>query len=154
MIEGIQYYIETDKTLRLIPLECDCIKLFEEVHNGIFSAHLRDAKVHEELSKHYWWPGMRNEISKWCQSCLVCAMCYSGRTVHPPLTPIPVEGPFHRVGVDVIQFTTSHVGNRYAVAFTDYLTKWPEVFATKEQTSLTIAKLSVQEIICRHGVPC
>ena len=97
---------------------------------------------------------MRSDISKWCQSCLVCATRYPGRAVHPPLTPIPVEGSFHRVGVDVIQFTTSHVGNRYAVVFTDYLTQWPEVFATKDQTALTIAKLFVQEIICRHGVPC
>ena len=154
MMEDVLYYVETDKTLRLIPPDCDRIKLFEEAHSGTFGAHLRDAKVHGELSKHYWWPKMRSDISKWCQSCLVCATRYPGRAVHPPLTPIPVEGPFHRVGVDVIQFTTSHVGNRYAVVFTDYLTKWPEVFATKDQTALTIAKLFVQEIICRHGVPC
>ena len=54
----------------------------------------------------------------------------------------------------MIQFTTSHDGNCYAAVFTDYLTKWPEVFATKNQTVLTIAKLFVQEIICPHGVPC
>ena len=95
---------------------------------------------------------MRSDISKWCQGCLVCATLYPGKAVHPPLTPIPVEGPFHRVGVDVIQFTRSHVGNQYAVVFTDYLTKWPEVFATKDQTAFTIAKLFVEEIICRHGV--
>ncbi|XP_065905550.1 uncharacterized protein [Dysidea avara] len=93
---------------------------------------------------------MRSDISKWCQGCLVCATLYPGKAVHPPLTPIPVEGPFHRVGVDVIQFTRSHVGNQYAVVFTDYLTKWPEVFATKDQTAFTIAKLFVEEIICRH----
>ena len=154
LMEGVLYYVETDKTLHLIPPESDRRRLFEEVHSGTFGAHLRDAKVHGELSKHYWWPKMRSDISKWCQSCLVCATRYPGRAVHPPLTPIPVEGPFHRVGVDVIQFITSHDGNRYAVVFTDYLTKWPEVFATKDQTALTIAKLFVQEIICRHGVPC
>ena len=140
MIEGILYYTETNKTVCLIPPECDHIKLFEEVHSGIFGAHLRDVKVHVELSKHYWWPGMRNDISKWCQSCLVCATRYPGRAVHPPLTPISVERPFHRVGVDVIQFATSHVGNQYAVVFTDYPTKWPEVFTTKDQTSFTTAK--------------
>ena len=65
-----------------------------------------------------------------------------------------VEGPFHQVGVDVIQFIKSYSGNQYAVVFTDYLTKWPEVFAMKDQTALTIAQLFVEEIICRHGVPC
>jgi len=35
----------------------------------------------------------------------------------------------------------------------DYLTKWPEVFATKDQSSVTVAKLLVEHIISRHGVP-
>ena len=37
--------------------------------------------------------------------------------------------------------------------FIDYLTKWPEVFATSDQTSLTIAELLVEHVISRHGVP-
>lgn len=35
----------------------------------------------------------------------------------------------------------------------DYLTKWPEVFTTRHQSALTVTKLSVEEIISRHGVP-
>ena len=65
----------------------------------------------------------------------------------PPLTPIPVAGPFDRVGVDVIQFPKAQSGKQYAVVFVDYLTKWPEVFATKDQTALTIAKLFVEHIV-------
>ena len=57
------------------------------------------------------------------------------------------------MGVDVIQFTKSHTGNRYGVMLVDYLTKWPEVFATSDQTALTIAKLFVEQIVCRHGAP-
>ena len=51
-----------------------------------------------------------------------------------------VEVSFHHVGVDVIQIMKSHSGNRYAIVFTDYLTKWLEVFAAEDQTALTIAK--------------
>ena len=76
-----------------------------------------------------------------------------GRAVCPPLTPIPVSGPFDRVGVDVLRFPKSVEGNQYVVVFMDYLTKWPEVFATQDQSALTIAKLFVQEVVCRHGVP-
>ena len=32
-------------------------------------------------------------------------------------------------------------------------TKWPEVFAVPDQTAPTIARLFVEEIVCRHGVP-
>lgn len=55
--------------------------------------------------------------------------------------------------VDVIQFPKSNSGNQYAVVFVDYLTKWPEVFATSDQTALTIAHVFVEQIVSRHGVP-
>ena len=154
LMDGVLYYVVADKTLRLVPPISNREQLFEEAHSGPFGAHLREAKVHGQLSKHYWWPKMRSDIHKWCNRCLVCATRRPGKAVHPPLNPIPVEGPFHRVGVDVIQFIKSYSGNQYAVVFTDYLTKWPEVFAIKNQTALTIAQLFVEEIICHHGVPC
>lgn len=35
----------------------------------------------------------------------------------------------------------------------DYLTKWPEVLATSDQSALTIVHLLVEQIISCHGVP-
>ena len=35
----------------------------------------------------------------------------------------------------------------------DYLTKWPEVYPTPDQSAATIANLLVREIMSRHGVP-
>ena len=153
IIEGVLYRIEGDKTLRMIPPTSQRDKLFHQAHDGKFGAHLRDAKIHGELSRHYWWPGMRSDIIRWCKGCLTCASRRVGRATKPPLTPIPVVGPFDRVGVDVIQLPMSYDGNQYRVVFVDYLTKWPEVFAVPGQTSLWIAQLLVDHIISRHGVP-
>ena len=83
----------------------------------------------------------------------MCATHNPGRAARPPLSPIPVSGPFDRVGVEVIQFPRSSKGNQYAVLFVDYLTKWPEVFAVPDQSSATIARLLVEQIVSRHGVP-
>ena len=101
LMDGILYYVANDKTLRLIPPTIDRKQLFEEVHCGPFGAHLREAKVHGELYKHYWWPKMRSDIRNWCNGCLVCATRQPSRAVHAPLNSIPVGGLFHRVGVDV-----------------------------------------------------
>ena len=109
--------------------------------------------MHGQLARRYWWPRMRADISHWCRECTTCASHQVGKPVHPPLTPIPVAGPFDRVGVDVLQLPKSASGNRYAVVFVDFLTKWPEVFATPDQSALTIACLLVEQVICRHGVP-
>jgi hypothetical protein len=35
----------------------------------------------------------------------------------------------------------------------DYLTKWPEVFPAPDQSSATVARLLVEEVVSRHGVP-
>ena len=72
---------------------------------------------------------------------LQCASRGAGRPVRPPLTPIPVHGPFDRVGVNVLQLPRTRSGNKYVIVFIDYLTKWPEAFATADQTAPTIAKV-------------
>ena len=96
---------------------------------------------------------MRADITSWCRGCLTCATRHVGQAVRPLLTPIPVEGPFHRVGVDVLQLPTSARGNKYTIVFMDYLTKWPEVFPAKDQSAYAIAKTLVEKVIPRHVVP-
>ena len=53
----------------------------------------------------------------------------------------------------MLQLPKTRSGKQYAVVFVDYLTKWPEVFATYNQSAYTIAKLLVEKIISQHGVP-
>ena len=153
VLDGVLYHLEPDKTLQVIPPEVDRRKIFDEAHSGLFSGHLREAKVHGQLARHYWWPRMRADISKWCRVCVTCASRQVGQATKPPLSPIPVSGPFDLVGVDVIKFPKSQKGNQYAVVSMDYLTKWPEVFPTRDQTSLTIARLLVEHVVSRHGFP-
>ena len=43
-------------------------------------------------------------------------------------------------------------GNQYVVVFQDFLSKWPFVFATKDQKATTLAKLLV-EVVPVIGVP-
>ena len=151
--DRVLYRVEADGTLRVVPPSSQRERLFQEAHSGVFGAHLSDTKVYTELRRHYWWTGMRRDISCWTRGCLVCATRCVGRVVRPPLTPIPVAGPFDRVGVDIIQFPRSRQGNQYAVVFVDYLTKWPEVFPTPDQSAATVVRLLVEEIVSRRGVP-
>ena len=147
MVEDVLYHVEKDKTLKIVPPICDRFKPFLEIHQGPYSGHLRETKMHGQLSKQYWWPRMRSGVAHWRRAGLTCA---TGSVVKPQLTPIPVGGPFDRVGVDVLQLPKI---KRYAIVFIDYLTKWPEVYATPGQTTPTIARLFVEHIVTRHGVP-
>lgn len=42
---------------------------------------------------------------------------------------------------------------RYPLVFTEYLTKWPEIFPVKTIDAETKVKLLVNEIIPRHSAP-
>ena len=128
--------------------------LLTQAHQGRFAGHLAEKKVYDRLRRYVWWRGMRGDIHDHCRSCLVCVSRKGGhRSLKPPLQPIPVGGPFHRVAVDVLQLPLTVRGNRYVVVFMDYFTKWPEAFAVANQTAETIARLFAEEIICRHGIP-
>lgn len=129
--------MKKDKTLRIVPPSQDRKELFESAYAGVFGGHLRSAKLHGQLAKHYWWPGMQQDIIKWSRSCKICASRQVGMPIHAPLTPIPVAGPFDRVDIDVIKFPTSSKGNKYAVVLMDYLTKWLEVCKTIPRSILS-----------------
>ena len=98
---------------------------------------------------------MYKEIEKCCASCVDCATKQTPRTLaKAPLQPIPVEGPFDRVAVDVLGlFPTSERGNQYVVIFTDYFTKWPEAFTIECADTATTVKLFVEDILCHHSAP-
>ena len=71
----------------------------------------------------------------------------------PPLMSIKVGGPFERVGVDILEMPLTESGNCYVVIFMDCLTKWVEAFPLPDQASESIARLLVDHVICRRGVP-
>ena len=44
-------------------------------------------------------------------------------------------------------------GYRYILIVTDVFTKWVEAFPLRDMVATTLAKILVDEIICRYGVP-
>jgi len=55
--------------------------------------------------------------------------------------------------MDILELSTTNSGNKYALVFTDYLTKWVEAFPLRDQTAESIAKIFINEIVSRHSAP-
>ena len=128
--------------------------LLEDAHSGLLAGHLGERRVYDRLRRGYWWQGMRRDVRKHCRACLTCATRRgTSRASHPPLQSIPVGGPFHCVGVDILKLPLTCDGNQYVLVFLDYLTKWVEAFPIKDQKAETVARVLVEEVICRHGAP-
>ena len=153
IVDEVLFRIQLDKTLRLVVPAEERRRLFDEVHAGIYASHQRTSKIHAVLSKHYWWPAMRKDIERWCKECTICLERRAGPAVKPLLTPIPVGGPFDRVGIDVLQLPKTSRRNQYVLVIADYLTKWVEAYPMKDQKALTIARILAEKFIPTHGVP-
>ena len=156
LMDGVLYFVDGARggNLRIVVPDTVKEKLMEEAHAGSLAGHFAASSLYNTLSRMYWWEGMYSDVHRFCRSCLTCASHGgTGRRHKAPLRPIPVSGPFDQVGVDILEMPQTERGNRYVIVFIDYLTKWVEAYATPDQTSETIARLLVDNVVCRHGVP-
>ena len=69
------------------------------------------------------------------------------------MQPILVGAPFERVEVDIMEMPMTLCGARYVVDFMEYVTRWVEAYPMEDQTSKTIARLLIDNVVCQHGVP-
>jgi hypothetical protein len=70
------------------------------------------------------------------------------------LHPIPIEEPFHRIGIDIVgPLPVTPRRKRFIVVATDYMTKWPEARPLVHADAQSVAAFIYEEIICRHGCP-
>ncbi len=164
LVNDILHYTGKYKTKQLqvhqtalvvVPRELQS-QVLQDVHESICGGgHFGQQKTYEKLVTHYYWDGCLGDVKAWVKSCPRCAA-----TKHPkqhivaPLVPLPVTGPFDRLGVDCLgPFPKSINGNLHIVVFCDYFTKWVEAFAVPNITANVIARLLVRQVICRHGCP-
>ena len=129
--------------------------LLFQMHDEVTAGHLGTFKTYEKLRQRYYWINMYADCEHWVRSCVDCATKKNPKGVHKaPLLPIPVEGAFDRLGIDCLgPFPVTYSNNKYIVAMTDYLTKWPEAFAVPNIEASTIAEILVDQVITRHGAP-
>ena len=70
-----------------------------------------------------------------------------------PLEEIRASGPLGKLCWDIMgPVPTSSRGAKYILVITDVFTKWVDAFAIRSTEAETLARLLVNEVICRFGV--
>ena len=130
-------------------------KILKTFHESVLAGHLGHAKTYWKVCDRFWWPGVRKDIQNWIDSCTTCQKKKKTNLKYGKLQPIPAPNQaFHTLGMDILgPLPATDAGNSYILVITDYLTKWAEAFPMKNQEATTIAKIFVNEIICRYGAP-
>ncbi|KAI8493132.1 hypothetical protein Bbelb_291360 [Branchiostoma belcheri] len=128
--------------------------ILREMHNGPFSGHLGPAKTLRRVYIRFYWPGMTQEVKKWCRACVPCATRATPTpTARAPLRPIRADRPFSKVAMDITELPTSKHGHRYCLVVQDFFTKYVNAYPLKRQDAATVANVLFTDFIREHGIP-
>ena len=136
VVDDILYYEGPDVPghRRIVVPEHLRQRILDEHHDSPLAGHFAAKKMSQRISQYFYWTGLKSDVYKKCSSCVSCASVQGqGDRGRPPLVNIPVGGPFDCIGMDFVELDLSKQGNRYALVFQDYLSKWPEVYALADR---------------------
>uniref|UniRef100_A0A8C4X6A1 Gypsy retrotransposon integrase-like protein 1 n=1 Tax=Erpetoichthys calabaricus TaxID=27687 RepID=A0A8C4X6A1_ERPCA len=126
----------------------------ELAHAHLLGAHLGAEKTLERIKLRFYWPGINEEVRRFCQSCPDCQIRQIPRRVRAPLVPIPlVDIPFERLGVDIVgPLKPSSRGFKYILVMVEYATRYPEAVPLRSANTKNIARELVN-LFSRVGIP-
>ncbi|UYV76850.1 hypothetical protein LAZ67_14002195, partial [Cordylochernes scorpioides] len=130
--------------------------VLRSLHDNPTAGHLGLAKTHDRIRRKYFWPGLLRSIRKYVGHCRECQ-----RRKHAPLRPPgllqpipPTSVPFQRVGIDLLgRFPISHLGNKWIIVCTDYLTRYAITRALPLADAQQVAKFVLEDVVLKHGAP-
>lgn len=131
-------------------------KVLSLAHESQWSGHLDVTQTYQLLLKHFFWPGMKRDVSKFCRSCHVCQIAGKPNQVIPPapLCPIPViDQPFDHVIVDCVgPLPRTKCGNQYLLTIMCAAMRFPEAIPLNMITAKSVVK-ALTKFFSVFGLP-
>ena len=99
-------------------------------HASPTAGHMGINKTYQRILNHFYWPGLKKDVTQFCKSCHVCQMVGKPNQTIPaaPLQPIPICGePFSHVLIDCVgPLPKTKSGNCYLLTIMCKFTRFPE----------------------------
>ncbi|GJV12387.1 putative reverse transcriptase domain-containing protein [Tanacetum coccineum] len=129
----------------------------DEAHKTRYSMYPRADKMYYDLRDMYWWSGMKKEIAIYVSKCLTCEKVKAEHQRPSGLLQLPKipEWKWEKIAMDFItKLPRSSSGHDAIWVIVDRLTKSAHFLAIREDYSMEkLARLHIDEIFTRHGVP-
>ena len=117
-------------------------------HESPMSGHLGITKTYNKILNHFFWPGLKSDVSDYCNSCHTCQMVGKPNQNIPkaPLQPIPAfDEPFSRIIIDCVgPLPKTKSGNQYLLTIMCASTRFPEAIPLRNIQSKSIVKALVK----------
>ena len=117
-------------------------------HETPMSGHLGVNKTHHKILNHFYWPGIKSDVSQHCKSCHTCQMVGKPNQTIPKaqLQPIPAfDEPFSRVIIDCVgPLPKTKKGCEYLLTIMCASTRFPEAIPLRNIKAKTIVNALVK----------
>lgn len=130
-------------------------EILQHLHDSRTASHFGRDRTLAKVRERFYWPGMTDDIARWCQTCLPCQQRKPGPgRGKAPMRHCHVYGPMECIAIDLMgPLPITDNGNQYIMVVSDYFSKWTEAYPLKEHCAQTVADKLVTEFICRFGTP-
>ncbi len=150
--QTLETYIETWQAV--VPLS-HRIQVLRYAHDIKASGHLGVSKTLSKIRPRYYWPGLQNDVRHYISGCEKCSKRKAPtRTNAAPMDLARRGFPMERLALDILgELPVTESGNKYILVISDYFIKWTESFPMPNMEASTCARILVEEVIARFGVP-
>nr|XP_033811906.1 uncharacterized protein LOC117365533 [Geotrypetes seraphini] len=123
-------------------------------HDHPLSGHKGAEATIKQIERRFFWPGLRQAVINFCQSCSTCQKLSLAKPARAPLIPVPVvEEPLRRLAMDIVgPLEKTPRGNNFILVVMDVATRFPWAFPLKKATSTIIMK-ELLGLFCMVGFP-
>uniref|UniRef100_A0A9J7XUR9 Gypsy retrotransposon integrase-like protein 1 n=1 Tax=Cyprinus carpio carpio TaxID=630221 RepID=A0A9J7XUR9_CYPCA len=125
-------------------------------HANVLAGHLGVTKTFQRIVKHFYWPGIKSAVSRYCRSCDICQRAGKPNQTIPkaPLQPIPVIGePFERLVIDCVgPLPKSKHGHQYILTIMCTATRYPEAIPLRTLKAQVVLR-EVVRFCTTFGLP-
>ena len=132
-------------------------KLLFEAHNMVFTMHPGSNKMYQDLKQHYWWKGLKRDVTKYVSKCLTCQQVKAEHQVPTGLlNPLPIpQWKWDNITMDFVSgFPLKQQKHDSVWVIVDRLTKSAHFIPVRIDYSMDrLLELYVDEIVRLHGVP-
>ena len=121
-------------------------------HETPMSCQLSVNKTYHKILNHFFWPGLKYDVSQHCKSCHTCQMVGNPNQTIPKayLQPISAfDEPFSRIIIDCVgPLRKTKSGCQYPLTIMCASTRFPEAIPLRNIKTKTIVKALVKFFTC------
>ena len=123
----------------------------------VFTMHPEGNKMYQDLKQHYWWKGMKRDVTEYMSKCLTCQQVKAEHQVPTGLlNPFPIpQWKWDNITMDFVSsFLLTQHKHDYVWVIVDKLTKSTHFILVRMDYYMDrLVELYVKEIVRLHGIP-